>query len=482
VERGGKGEETKERRKKSSTHGLEIIDFSHIGDFGIGSSPERGYRGAPPFTVMSRFLATLALALMILVPRAAPAAETFVGVKGPEIVSPDGQPLLLKGVNLGNWLVPEGYMFKTGQVNSPRMINDLLSELVGPSAAAEFWKKYLDTYVTEADIHFLKAAGANCLRVPFNYRLFTSESYLGTCDATRGFTLLDRLVGWCKAEQIYLILDMHAAPGGQTGDNIDDGYGYPFLFDSEPDQALATDIWKQIATHYANEPTIIGYDLLNEPIAPFFDKDRLNTALEPLYKRIAAAIREVDQNHLLFLGGAQWDQNFTVFGKPFDKKTVYTFHTYWTGTTPDVIEPWLDFRSQYNVPIYCGETGENNDAWIHDFRDLLDQAHIGWTFWPYKKMESPSCMVTFDRPDDYHVIMQYAGAPRGAFVDIRKARPESRDAVKKALAALLENCRFENCKPNEGYIKALGFKVPVESAAPATATPTPAATAPVTPR
>ena len=66
------------------------------------------------------------------------------------------------------------------------------------------------------------------MRIPFNYRLFTDETYLGGQGESRGFMLIDRVVGWCKKEGIYVILDMHAAPGGQTGDNIDDGYGYPF--------------------------------------------------------------------------------------------------------------------------------------------------------------------------------------------------------------------------------------------------------------
>ncbi len=429
---------------------------------------------------MSRIAALLFFALLNLAP--ARADGPFAGVRGPEIVAPNGEPLLLKGVNLGNWLLPEGYMFKTGQMNSPRLLTELLNELIGPAATREFWQKYLDAYVTAADIHFLKTAGVNSLRVPFNYRLFTNEDYLGGSDASRGFALLDRLVAWCKAEQIYLILDMHSAPGGQTGDNIDDSYGYPYLFESEADQQLTVDIWKEIAGHYADEPAVIGYDLLNEPIAPFFDKASLNPKLEPLYKRIAAAIRTVDKNHLLFLGGAQWDQNFTIFKKPFDKKSVYTFHNYWSETTDDVLEPWLDFRDRYDVPVYCGETGENNDAWIRDFRKLLDRNHVGWAFWPYKKMESPACVIQFARPADYGLIMQYAGAPRAAFVEIRKARPESREAVKKALDELLFNCRFENCKPNAGYIEALGFKVPATDAAPedgaSPAPKTPAATAP----
>ena len=414
---------------------------------------------------MHKLAALFFLALLNVAP--AMAAGPFATTRGQEIIGADGKPLILRGVNLGNWLVPEGYMFKTGQVNSPRWISDLLSELVGPSDAAAFWQKYLDAYVREPDVHFLRAIGANSLRVPFNYRLFTNESYLGSSDATRGFALIDRLVEWCRKEQLYLILDMHAAPGGQTGDNIDDGYGYPWIFDSETDQAEAAAIWKKIAAHYADEPVILGYDLLNEPIAPYFDKSRLNTKLEPLYKRLGAAVREADKNHILFLGGAQWDQDFSVFGKPFDSKVVYTFHNYWSETTDDVLQPWLDFREKYNVPIYCGETGENNDAWIRDFRLLLEKNHIGWHYWPYKKMESEASVVQFERPADYHLIMEYAGAPRATFADMRKARPESREGVKRALAELVVNCLFENCQPNAGYIEALGFKLPPAAPAPA---------------
>jgi hypothetical protein len=35
-----------------------------------------------------------------------------VTTRGREFVAPDGRPLFLKGINLGNWLLPEGYMFK----------------------------------------------------------------------------------------------------------------------------------------------------------------------------------------------------------------------------------------------------------------------------------------------------------------------------------------------------------------------------------
>jgi endoglucanase len=384
-------------------------------------------------------------------------SQKFIITRGKDIIGVDGKPFHIKGTNLGNWLVPEGYMFKFKNTSSPRLISQTITELIGPDAAKAFWKKYLDAYITGEDIHYLKNLGMNSIRVPFNYRLFTNANYMGDNDSTRGLKYLDRVINWCRAEGLYVLLDMHCAPGGQTGDNIDDGYGYPFLFENEESQELCVKIWRRIANHYKNEATVMGYDLLNEPIAHYFDKDKLNPLLEVVYKKITKAIREVDKNHLIFLGGAQWDSNFKPFGSPFDEKLVYTFHKYWTATTKDVIQEYIDFREKYNVPIYCGETGENDDNWVMNFRKTLDENNIGWHYWPYKKMDNTKGIITFKVPDHYEVIIKYAETPKKNFEDIRNARPKNIEEVKQALDGFLENCQFKNCTPNKGYIVALGF-------------------------
>jgi endoglucanase len=385
------------------------------------------------------------------------AQPAFISVRGEEIIGPDGKNFLIRGTNLGNWLVPEGYMFKFKNANSPRLINETLSELIGPDAARSFWKKWQVSYISAGDIHYMKSIGMNSIRLPFNYRIFTDPDYLGGLGETKAFELLDKLVGWCRSENLYILLDMHCAPGGQTGDNIDDGYGYPFLFDHPESQELTISIWQKIAEHYKNEPIIMGYDLLNEPIAHYFDATHFNPLLEPLYKRIVKAIREVDPNHIVFLGGAQWDSNFKPFGPPFDDKSVYTFHKYWTATTQDVIQEYLDFRTKYKVPIYCGETGENDNAWILNFRKLLEKNNIGWHFWPYKKMDDPRGIVTFNKPSDYSAISQFADSARSNFESIRNLRPKNQEAVQKALDEFISNALFQNCRPNSGYIEALGL-------------------------
>ncbi len=405
--------------------------------------------------IIMKRLAILLFAIFLIINLS---AQSFLHTKEKEIVTAQGKPFVMKGINLGNWLVPEGYMFHFKKATSPRLINESLTELIGPYEMEKFWQQYIKSYITKADIHYLKTTGINSIRLPFNYKLFTGENYLGVASTTKAFAIIDSLVKWCKKENMYVLLDMHCAPGGQTGDNIDDSYGYPFLFESAEAQELAINIWKEIATHYANEPAIIGYDILNEPIPHFYDTAYFNPKLEPVYKRITAAIRRADKRHIIFLGGAQWDSNFDVFGKPFDNNLVYTFHKYWTAPTREVVQSYINFRDRYHVPIYCGETGENTDEWINSFRQMLDSNNIGWHFWPYKKMDNTRCMVSFKRPDNYNIITAYADTIRSSFKEIQQNRPHDMKAVQKALSDFLVNCGFENCYMNNGYIKALGLK------------------------
>src|SRR5438874_10746827 len=237
-----------------------------------------------------------------------------------QIVDAAGKPLLLRSTNLGNWLVPEGYMWLfEGGPQSPAEIRLLVSELLGPEGSAAFWQKYRENYVAREDIALLHRAGFNAIRVPLHYGFLES-------DDAEGFKLLDRLIGWSRAENLYVVLDLHAAPGGQTGANIDDSAGYPWLYQSPQEQEHLMAIWRRLATHYRDEATVLGYDLLNEPIPHFPRLAPLNPLLEPLYKKLSREIRKVDAHHIVFLGCAQWHNNLSVFDKPLDANTAYTFH------------------------------------------------------------------------------------------------------------------------------------------------------------
>lgn len=379
-------------------------------------------------------------------------SDGFVKASGKDLVTPAGEKLRLRGINLGNWFEPEGYMFLfEGGPQSPREIEAFFNELIGPSAAADFWKEYRRRYITEKDIQFIRRSGLNSVRIPLHYRFFETGG--------EGFEVLDPVIGWCRRAGIWVILDMHCAPGGQTGTNIDDSWGYPWLYESDRDQELTCAIWKRIAGHYRDEPIVLGYDLLNEPVPHYPKLRQYNSKLEPLLRRITAAIREVDSNHAIFLEAAQWDSNFAVFGPPFDRNLVYEFHKYWTPPTKAVIQQYLNYRDRYNVPIWLGESGENKDEWIEQFVKVLESNDTGWCFWPYKKMDKPSCMVSIQKPVYWDEITKFAAiAPGTGNAEKRIAARPSLDHSREAANDLLNKISLDRCRVNADYLQALGLK------------------------
>ncbi|MBD5192126.1 MAG: glycoside hydrolase family 5 protein [Bacteroidales bacterium] len=388
-------------------------------------------------------------------------AEGFLHVKGQDIVTADGEKYYIQGTNLGNWLNPEGYMFGFRKCNAPRMINDAFCQMVGPDATARFWKEFKDNYITEADVHFIASTGANTIRLPFHYKLFTDEDYMGLTSNQDGFQRVDSVVNWCRNNGLHLILDMHDAPGGQTGDNIDDSCGgYPWLMVSPESQQQFCQIWKEIASRYADEPVILGYELINEPVATYFGEEEasLNTALVEVLKMGLAAIREVDCNHIVLIGSPQWNSNFKPLeGVDFnDSNIMYTCHRYGGDPTPEAIRSYIDFRDAVNLPMYMGEIGHNTDQWQADFVKTMKDNNISYTFWPYKKCKD-SCMVGFTLPDGWDEVIAYTEADRSTYAEMRKNRPDIQK-VNAALAQLIENCKFENCTPQNGYIASMGMK------------------------
>ncbi|MDR1224208.1 MAG: glycoside hydrolase family 5 protein [Tannerella sp.] len=389
--------------------------------------------------------------------QAAPSpAEAFVRVSGPDLLKPDGSKLFIRGTNPGNWLNPEGYMFGFRKTNSPEGINRMFCELVGPDFTAEFWKQFKDHYITREDIRFIASTGANTIRLPFHYKLFTDEDYMGLTAGQDGFARMDSVVRWCRDCGLYLIPDMHDAPGGQTGDNIDDSYGYPWLLESEASRQLFCDIWKKIAARYRDETVILGYDLINEPIAPHFENtEELNAKLAPLYKRVIRAIREVDANHIILIGGAQWNGNF----KPLqnvsfdDDKLMYTCHRYGGEPTKEAIGRFIHFRDSVNRPMYMGEIGHNTDEWQAAFCQTMEENNIGYTFWPYKKKDGSS-FVGIRQPEGWQAVIDFSEAPRTTFREIREARPDQA-AARRAMLDFIEACKFQNCIPQNSYIRSL---------------------------
>ncbi len=386
----------------------------------------------------------------------APQAETpFVFVAGSSLIAPDGQSLRLRGINLGHWLVPEGYMFHFEGATSPKAIHLIFEQLLGDLEARRFWRRFRDTYITREDIQFIRDSGFNVVRIPFSYRLFVGSGDPVPLEGV-GYRLLDNVIEWCQEAGLYVILDMHAAPGGQTGSVIDDSWGYPYVYEEGPSQDLTVRLWRKLAERYKDAPTVLGYDLLNEPIAHYLDTKALNPKLEPLYKRITAAIRDVDTNHLIIVEGTHWGSDFSVFGQPFDDKLVYSFHKYWVTPTQEAIQTYLTFRDRYNVPLFMGEAGEADNDWIKSMRSLLEAHDIGWAFWPYKRLDGEASVVSVPRTPEWDAISRFARDPIATIERVQSHRPP-RSVVTKALNDYLENIKLQNCRINSAYFNALGL-------------------------
>jgi endoglucanase len=389
------------------------------------------------------------------------AVPNFIHTEGTHLVDAAGERFAVKGINLGNWLVPEGYMFKFTRQRAPSEIAGVIETLIGPQQAAHFWTEFREDYVTQADIRFIKAAGFNTVRVPLHWRLFVEQGEALDASADRfegpGWALLDRLVQWCRDANLRVIIDLHAAPGGQTGVNHDDGLGFPLTFYVPRYRALTVALWKALAAHYRDEPTILGYDLLNEPISPYSDEAYLNPRLEPLYREIVAAIRDVDGAHVVLLAGGQWSTSFAMFGRPFDANAVYTYHKFWAKPTRDALQSYLNFSNRWKVPILIGETGEFNDAWNEKFRELHDRLGIGWVFWPYKSLDTQTAVVSIAKPAGWDLIAKVGSTDDKTFAP--DALPPRAQAV-TILDAYLEAVKFKNCRINADYLSSLGLATP----------------------
>lgn len=371
----------------------------------------------------------------------------FVKAKDKSIVNGRQEAFLLKGLGLGGWLLPEGYMWQLPQEGDrPRKIEAYLSKAMGGDKAKEFWKEYKKNFITEKDIEYIKKSGFNSIRLPFNSRLLLEDD--------QEFIYLDDVVDWCEKHRLYVILDMHGAPGGQTGTNIDDSMNdQPELFQSLEYQRQAIELWKQLAMRYKDRWIIAGYDLLNEPLPEWFGQ--YNDQVMPLYEKMIKAIRSVDKEHMIILEGVHWSTDWSIFKTMPDDNIMLEFHKYWNNPDVESIQKYLDLQDKLNVPIFMGEGGENNLDWYTGAFHMFTQANISWNFWTYKKMDNTNSLTSIKRPEDWTMICQ----------GLEKGRVVEKKHMEKILNEFIQNSHFNSNKTYPQVSRAIFRNPPVKVAA-----------------
>jgi len=332
----------------------------------------------------------------------------FLKVSGKDIVDETGKKIRLRGVNLGGWLMMEGYIL--GGRNIPESeFKRSLARRIGKDKSRDFFKEYRDFFINEKDIEIMKDVGFNCVRVPFNYRLVEQDSHPYVYSKER-LGYLDRLVDWCEKYRIYCILDLHAAPGSQNRDWHSDSSGTALLWEKKNFQDRCISLWKKLAWRYRLRSCVAGYDVLNEPVTE--DVTKLNK----MYKDIVGNIRSVDKRHIIFIEGNNWAQNLDVLDTSYDDNIVYSIHFYhpidftfnfrpgltypgridgenWNKKKlKGLLQTYVEFVEKHKVPLLVGEFGVNSRCpecsselkWIEDVLELFDVFNFHWTYWTYK--------------------------------------------------------------------------------------------------
>jgi len=318
----------------------------------------------------------------------------------------DRTRVVLRGINLGGWLMMEGYI-----LHAPNLAHHLFKEEFirrrGRRAYRQLIHGFRENFVTEQDLRWIARKGFNCVRVPFHYQLvwpFQAKR------PARSVTYLDRVIRWAKKVGLWVILDLHATCGCQNHDWHSDSAGAAQLWDQKKYQRHTYAVWEFLADRYRTESNVAGYDLLNEPVTH-------NTkVLNDFYQCLVRVIRRADKRHILFVEGNHWARDLKVLQPIEDDNTAFSIHFYdpleFTcnfvphqrypqrrgfnrKTLRRILEPYRTFARRRQRPVFVGEFGVNyrqghdgEDRWVSDVTGCFRELGFHWTYWTYKAVKN----------------------------------------------------------------------------------------------
>lgn len=358
---------------------------------------------------------------------------TFLHSSGKRIVNAEDQNVILNGVNLGCWLLQEPYLLgsQNTEIAQFDVKKQLFNEGKTPNEIDIFYSEWREQFITKSDVDYIKTLGFNCIRLPLHYELFLSKEqqevrneviwdqkkydfYLAELQSwykadslfsieSEGFRMIDKVIGWAKENEMWIILDLHAAPGGQNNvASITDAF-YPLDFWIKPFlQDVTRLLWDRISEKYNQESTIAMYELLNEPNASE------NTWVRDFYNKVITEIRNNGDDHIILIDGNQFGNNYwEMTPDKFirNENLVYTSHRYLAvGDNSENLlndsesDPYrirklanlVNFRNNYNVPVWVGETGENTNEVMEGNIYALKEIGVGYCHWTYKRFNHES--------------------------------------------------------------------------------------------
>lgn len=342
-------------------------------------------------------------------------ALNIISVKNGYLTDKNNTQITLKGVNFGGWLLQETWMCPVVPYENRYVDNntnypldwgaldtlEILTQKLGKTKAENLINKYQDNYITEADFKLVKNLGFNCIRIPFWYRNFMSDEsgtyFSENDDENPGFKRLDRAIETAGKYGLYIILDMHGCPGGQSGDHSTGKSGRNYLYKETKYQDIMEDLWVKIADRYKLSKTVVSYDIMNEPMNNCDYKhgvkqayrystgsESAKAATNAVYDRMIKAIRKADPFHVITVEGI-WQINCLPNPKTYGwTNMMYQLHTYDSSaaTLENHCKGLKNARTNYGVAVFIGEF--NPHSFYSDSVTMFNNYGISYTLWNYK--------------------------------------------------------------------------------------------------
>ena len=175
--------------------------------------------------------------------------------------------------------------------------------------------EHFETYITEKDVAYIASLGMDHIRLGFDQIVLEESPYVYRENI---FAILRAFVGWCKKYGLRAVLNMHKAVGNYCDILEEKG-----LMQTKELKDRFIALWLKIEEEFHEDESVI-FELLNEVVNATAEE------WNDLAIRTVAAIREKNKNHLLIVGGTEWNNppalpKVKVFD---DANIIYTFHCY----------------------------------------------------------------------------------------------------------------------------------------------------------
>lgn len=333
---------------------------------------------------------------------------------------PEGK---IRGVNLGSLFIIEPWMasdeWESMGCGNEKSEFDCVSSL-GQEAADSAFQKHWDSWITEEDISEIASLGLNTIRIPIGY--WMNEDLVDESEhfPRGGFEYLERVCGWAKEEGLYVILDLHGAPGAQEPEQPFTGQWAPeagFFNEYNYERAYKWVEYMTNASHTNPSFESVGaIQLVNEPLQ---DEDETSSMISDFYPTSYQLIRDIESNlgvssekrlHVQMMD-ARWGSGEPTSNLPSDAvDTLFDNHHYvkWTPDVDVTREGYMEFSCndsrEGNSPLIIGEWSlsvaddyEWSDEFTLDAPDAAEwynkwwsaqvmgyEEELGWIFWSWK--------------------------------------------------------------------------------------------------